>query len=116
MAMRGKTKWSKFCGWATRRIGIARHQPIELRLLADVNRLFDSKNESWMASQEIVQGLTALEDRTWRYMPSTGRQITASKMACMLKPLGIKPFQKRIRMKVRRGYDRRQFIEASKNA
>jgi len=55
-------------------------------------------------SQELVNKLTAMEDRPWPDMPYTGKQITHAQVARLLKPYNVKPDQVRFGEQTFKGY------------
>jgi hypothetical protein len=63
-------------------------------------------------SQDLVNKLTAMEDRPWSDMPYTGKQITHAQVARILKPYGVKPDQVRFGDQTFKGYRLEWFTDA----
>jgi putative DNA primase/helicase len=63
-------------------------------------------------SQDLVNKLTAMEDRPWSDMPYTGKQITHAQVARLLKPYGVKPDQVRFGEQTFKGYRLEWFTDA----
>ena len=62
-------------------------------------------------SEEIVEHLVGLEERSWSEWKH-GRSLTTSQLAALLKPLGIRPKGFRVGDKTPRGYARSQFEDS----
>jgi putative DNA primase/helicase len=63
-------------------------------------------------SQDLVNKLTAMEDRPWSDMPYTAKQITHAQVARLLKPYGVKPDQVRFGEQTFKGYRLEWFKDA----
>lgn len=85
---------------------------VRVQLLADLKALFDERGVDWLETQAILDALRAMEDRPWPEW-SRGEPITATALARLLKPFGIKPGKRgegpRYDRTTARGYRRADF-------
>jgi hypothetical protein len=79
-----------------------------VRLLADIRQVFGSRNVDRMPSAELVDALVAIETSPWAEW-SRGKPISASKLARLLKPFGVKPDKIRFGDQTLSGYERADF-------
>ena len=63
---------------------------VRVQLLADIKAVFDERRADWLETQAILDALRTMEDRPWAEW-SRGEPITATALARLLKPFGIKP-------------------------
>ena len=86
-------------------------------LLADIRTTFEEKALDRLASVEICEALTAMENRPWaEWKASKGaspKPLTPNQLARLLKPFGIAPSGTiRVGNRTPKGYYRHQFVEA----
>lgn len=81
-------------------------------LLADIREVFEGKGMvGKLASQTIVDALTAMEDRPWAEW-RRGKPMTQNSLARLLRPYKIRPDNIRIGATVPKGYTAAQFHDA----
>ncbi|WP_439576912.1 DUF3631 domain-containing protein [Elioraea sp.] len=80
-------------------------------LLADIRSLFVRSSDTRMTSEDICNGLAEMEDRPWPEWKA-GRPITATQLARLLGPFGIRPTTVRATATRAKGYHRDAFEEA----
>ena len=74
-------------------------------LLADLRGMFAAADEDgWLATQEIIKRLTAMEERPWPTICRGDKPISVQKLGSMLKPFGI--YSSPNKEKTARGYKR----------
>jgi hypothetical protein len=78
---------------------------LDVRLLADIRRVFAEKDASFLPSVELLGALTDLPDSPWADF-----KYTASKLAHRLDPYGVRPSHNT--EKTRRGYHLASFRDA----
>ena len=86
-------------------------------LLADIRTTFEERTLDRLASFEICEALTAMENRPWaEWKASKGaspKPLTPNQLARLLKPFGIAPTGTiRVGNRTPKGYYRHQFAEA----
>lgn len=81
-----------------------------VQLLSDIRATFLGEVDR-MSSEDLVQALTALEDRPWLEW-TNGKPLTKVQLARLLRPLGISPDSVRFAAGVKKGYLRCQFEDA----
>lgn len=72
-------------------------------LLDDIRRIVSARQSTHVASSTLVACLNEMEDRPWPEF-SSGRPITAPKLARLLKPFGIRPVLARVLGEPTRAY------------
>ncbi len=72
-------------------------------LLADLKDLFDDRPTDKLASSEIVKRLVSMEERPWPEW-SRGKPLTATALARLLKPFGVRPKTIRLGVTTPKGY------------
>jgi putative DNA primase/helicase len=80
-------------------------------LLRDLHGLFTQRDTTSLATTDILDVLTKMEDRPWPEW-RRGHPLTPSSLSKLLKPYAIAPKQMRTGAGVVRGYDRADFEEA----
>lgn len=85
---------------------------ISIQLLEDIRKYFELNEERRVSSEDLVKYLVTLEDRPWPELGKTGRPITKTGVARILKRFDIKPRQLRIEGKKERGYIYADFEDA----
>ncbi|MGH8611629.1 MAG: DUF3631 domain-containing protein, partial [Gammaproteobacteria bacterium] len=89
------------------------NESLRVQLLVDIWRVFDTTKAERIASEDMVEALNGMEDRPWPEINS-GKTLTKTRMARLLKPFGIKP--KQVRLPSGRtgisGYEREWFADA----
>lgn len=85
---------------------------IGIELLTDIRQEFESSKADRLASLELVQKLTALEERPWREWGRQQKPITQRQLAALLKPFGIRPKEVWIAGGKTRGYEKEWFTDA----
>jgi putative DNA primase/helicase len=75
-----------------------------VQLLADLRDLFEGEATERLTSERIVKALGQMEERPWPEWRQ-GKSITASQVAKLLKPFGIRPKTMRIGTSTPRGYE-----------
>lgn len=83
-------------------------QTVGIMLLEDLRQLFSTRGGDRLRSDEIVQDLTAMEDRPWPEWRS-GKPITPRQVAKLLGPFGIAPTTIRTMAGTAKGYLASQF-------
>jgi putative DNA primase/helicase len=81
-------------------------------LLSDLRDLFRHKATDRLTSKEIVDALTAMEDRPWPEYGRNGKPITTRKLAALLRPFEIIPRTIRTETTRAKGYVREAFADA----
>ncbi len=82
-------------------------------LLEDVSDILSESKGSFITSDALVTALNQMEDRPYAEL-SSGRPMTKTKLAMILRPFGIAPTVARRRNTVVRGYHAAAFDEAIK--
>ena len=82
-----------------------------LLLLADLKQIFSEKRSERLSSEEIVRELGGREDRPWPEWKK-GKPISATQLARLLKPFGVRPKQVWFIGKNVRGYERADLEDA----
>jgi len=81
--------------------------------LADVAAIFVDQNQATLSSQDLINRLTAMEDRPWPEW-RRGQPLTKTGLARLLKPFGIKPKQVRLNPTTNvKGYEATPILEAN---
>ena len=78
------------------------------QLLMDIRELFSGLGADKVSTSDVVDMLTADEDKVWRQC-NGGKALSAATMAKLLKPYGVTPTCMRFGAKTKRGYERSQF-------
>ena len=81
-----------------------------VELLRDIRDILEDHDR--IRSGELVNKLTAMEDRPWSEMPYSGKAMTQSQLAKLLKPYGVRPEQVRFGELTFKGYMRQWFETA----
>jgi Protein of unknown function (DUF3631) len=58
----------------------------DMQLLSDIEDIFDAVNDSFLRSTQLVNELKGRDESPWR-----DNELTAHKLAKMLKPFGVGP-------------------------
>ncbi len=77
----------------------------EMQLLTDLRRVWRASKEARLPTEELLTQLRNMEDSFWA-------DLTAKRMAQLLKPFGIHPRSYRISLRVVHGYERAHFQDA----
>jgi hypothetical protein len=90
-----------------------------VKLLADIKAVLtqaemDPFNEAYVTSKNLLERLTEMEDRPWAEFGRTGKAITTSRLARLLKPFLIIPEKVGPKDARVNGYPIRKFIEPFK--
>jgi Protein of unknown function (DUF3631) len=80
-------------------------------LLADIHAIFMQREVDRIASLDLVDTLKGIEGRPWAEFGRNDKPITQSRVASLLKPLGIAPDGVRIGERTPRGYYLHAFEE-----
>jgi Protein of unknown function (DUF3631) len=81
-------------------------------VLADILAIFDERGERiW--SEELCEHLAAIEGRPWAEFGKARKPISKHQLARLLARFHIEPDNVRIGERVKRGYHRHQFVDAS---
>jgi hypothetical protein len=81
-----------------------------VRLLTDIQAIFDKRKADRLASGELVEALVAMEEAPWGDL--RGKPLEARTLARRPRPYGIKPHVIRIGDATPRGYERTDFEDA----
>jgi putative DNA primase/helicase len=81
-----------------------------VELLRDIRGILEDRDR--IRSGELVNKLTAMEDRPWSEMPYSGKPITQAQLAKLLKTYGVRPEQVRFGELTFKGYMRQWFETA----
>jgi len=87
-------------------------QSLGIRLLADIKSIFEEKGADRLISADLLQELNAIEDAPWADIDH--KQLTANKLARLLKPYGVMPKNIRQGKTVPKGYIAAEFADAWK--
>ena len=66
-------------------------EDVGVQLLTDTRAVFDAEGKARLASSVIVERLLAMEGRPWPELGRAQRPLTATGMARLLRPFGIRP-------------------------
>jgi len=91
----------------------AEDQSIGVRLLADIQRVFDATEGTAtdrLPSADLVAGLNGIEESDWAEF-SRGKPLTANTLSRLLRCYTVKPHQVRFGDKTLKGYERDQFTD-----
>ena len=86
-------------------------EDIGIVLLKDIKNIFEQESIETMHSFFIINKLVMMEDRPWREW-RRGAAMTANSLANILKPFNIRPKDIRHGGSVRKGYDKKEFLDA----
>jgi hypothetical protein len=80
-------------------------------MLSDCRVVFQHRGADRLPTETLVEALVALEDAPWVDM-GYGRTLTATSLATLLRPYGIRPKQIRLdSVDTRKGYSREAFLD-----
>ncbi len=107
------TEWSQRARAAAKALqGEEDDESAGIALLEDIRAYFhEEQGRNWVGSSELVAYLVELEERPWPEW-RRGLPLSASSVARLLKPFGIRPRQQRAGAKNIRVYDRSAFEES----
>lgn len=86
-------------------------EDIGVELLKDIRSIFDMLKVERIHSQVLVMQLTLIEGRPWSEWRN-GRAMTANSLSRLLKPFNIRPKDIREHTVVKKGYDKKEFLDA----
>ena len=85
-------------------------EDIGVELLKDIRSIFDMLKVERIHSQTLVLQLTLIEGRPWSEWRN-GRAMTANSLSRLLKPFNIRPKDIRESTIVKKGYDKKEFLD-----
>jgi hypothetical protein len=85
-------------------------ESIGVRLLGDIEQIFEHTGSTKIASSELVRQLAADEEAPWGDL--RGRPLDVRDLARRLKPYGIRPKKLQLQDTTLQGYERSQFHDA----
>ena len=85
-------------------------EDIGVELLKDIRSIFDMLKVERIHSQTLVMHLTLIEGRPWSEWRN-GRAMTANSLSRLLKPFNIRPKDIRESTIVKKGYDKKEFLD-----
>lgn len=85
---------------------------IHIDLLSDLRDFFNDTQCDRAFSRHLLEYLYDREDQPWGEWGRTGKPLSAHGLARLLKPFGIRPKQIRIGETTKKGYFRRDFLDA----
>jgi putative DNA primase/helicase len=91
--------------------GACTEQTAGIMLLEDVQRIFVDRGLDRLPSADLVESLSAMEDRPWPEWRQ-GKPITPRQIAKLLEPFGVKPSTVRTTSDTAKGYKWEQFTDA----
>jgi hypothetical protein len=84
---------------------------IGTELLKDIKIIFGERNiDEVVPTFELLESLHSLEESPWKEY-TRGKELSASDLAKLLRPFGIKPILKRFGEKINRGYRVNDFVK-----
>lgn len=86
-------------------------EDIGVELLKDIESIFSKLRIDRIHSQPLVIQLTTMDDRPWSEW-KRGKPMTANSLSRLLKAFNIKPKDIRINDTVRKGYDKKEFLDS----
>ena len=86
-------------------------EDIAIVLLKDIKYIFEQETIGSIHSFFLISKLVCMEDRPWREW-KRGTAMTANSLANILKPFNIRPKDIRHSGIVRKGYDKKEFLDA----
>jgi len=86
-------------------------EDIGIELLKDIRSIFDMLKVDRIHSQVLVMQLTLIEGRPWAEWKH-GKPMTANSLSRLLKPFNIRPKDIRENTIVKKGYDKKEFLDA----
>jgi hypothetical protein len=86
-------------------------ESLGIRLLGDIQAVFADIAADVIATNDLIGALSQIEESPWSAWHNTN-PISATKLASMLKPFGIKPRKRRSGTDTIRGYTRDAFTDA----
>src|SRR5262249_55081693 len=84
---------------------------VGVRLLADIQSVFNESGEPRLSSADLVSTLAQIEESPWGEWKN-GQPMTTIALSRQLKPFGIKPKVEKIAGATHRGYERCDFEDA----
>jgi hypothetical protein len=79
-------------------------------LLKDIRRVFAMTTDHRITSEALSKALNEQTDGPWA--GGTGEPLASREIAALLRPYGTRPRTMRFGTKIRRGYERQQFLDA----
>jgi hypothetical protein len=84
---------------------------VGVRLLTDIQQIFEAQNVDRLSSADLATNLAAIETSPWGEW-SHGKPLSAAKLARLLRPYGVVPHSIRIGDKTPKGYEREDFLDS----
>lgn len=81
-------------------------------LLADIRRIFQTRQVYKLASSDLASELSAMEGRSWAGLGQKHQNISAHQVAFLLRPYGITPRTIRLAAGTAKGYNLLDFTDA----
>ncbi len=90
----------------------AEDDSIRVQLLTDIKAAFAQRNVDRLSSGDLVEDLVAIEGRPWAEWKKSGKPLSQTGLARLLKPLKIAPDSIRVGGRTPKGYYIAQFEDA----